>query len=194
MKAEVDISHIRLETQRLILRPWEEKDLEDLFSYASVDGVGQMAGWPPHKTIEESRQILDMFIADKKTFALELKENGRVIGSLGIEEPHHNFGFPEDWKTRELGYVLAKSYWGRGLMPEAVKAAMDYCFDTLQCDYLTCGHFTTNQQSCRVIEKTGFVFLTEYTHNSKYLGEVIVRMYAAMSPARENNKLEKHDV
>nr|WP_294494796.1 GNAT family N-acetyltransferase [uncultured Anaerosporobacter sp.] len=86
MNAKVDLSETILVTPRLYLRPWRVTDLEDFYEYASVDGVGQMAGWIPHEDKEESRQILNLFIEEKKTFALELKENGRVIGSLGIEE------------------------------------------------------------------------------------------------------------
>ena len=66
-------------------REWSEMDLEDFFEYAKVDGVGQMAGWNPHTSIQESKTILEMFINEKMTFALELKENHKVIGSLGLE-------------------------------------------------------------------------------------------------------------
>lgn len=85
MNAPIDVTDIRIETQRLILRPWRQSDLEDFFEYASVDGVGQMAGWQPHESLEKSQQILNHFISEKKTFALELKENSKVIGSLGLE-------------------------------------------------------------------------------------------------------------
>ena len=85
MNAPVDVTDIRIETERLILRAWRETDLADLYEYASVEGVGEMAGWNHHQSVEESRRILDSFISGKKTFALELKENGKVIGSLGLE-------------------------------------------------------------------------------------------------------------
>ena len=74
MNAPIDISTVVLQTERLTLRPWRETDLEDFYAYASVDGVGQMAGWTPHQSREESREILGHFIAGKHTFALELKE------------------------------------------------------------------------------------------------------------------------
>ena len=83
MNAKIDISDIVIKTQRLTLRPFKEDDLEDFFEYAKVDGVGEMAGWNHHKTIEESKVILDIFLAEKKTFAIE--HNGKVIGSVGIE-------------------------------------------------------------------------------------------------------------
>ncbi len=166
MLAPVDITGVRLETERLILRPWTWDDLEDFYEYASIEGLGQMAGWTPHKSIEESRMILNSFISHKKTFAIELKENGKVIGSLGIEEPDPD---PEKEKLgRELGYVLHKEYWGRELMPEAVKAVISWCFDTLHYDFLTCSHFDWNVQSKRVIEKTGFRYFSTTKHETRY--------------------------
>ena len=83
MNAAIDISKVILTTERLILRPWQLTDADDLYEYASVDGVGQMAGWKPHENKEESLEIVRHFIDGKKTFALEYE--GKVIGSLGIE-------------------------------------------------------------------------------------------------------------
>lgn len=160
MNAPVDVTNTRIETDRLILRPWRESDLEDFYEYASVDGVGQMAGWAPHKSMEESKAILGMFIRGGKTLALELKENGKIIGSVGLEELAPDPVEGESY-GREIGYVLSKDYWGRGLMPEAVRAVIDYCFDVLRFHYLTCSHFLRNDRSRRVIEKTGFRFFSE---------------------------------
>ena len=159
MNAEIDISNVVLKTPRLTLRPWRESDLDDFFEYASVDGVGQMAGWSPHKSKDESRQILEKFIAGKKTFALE--KDGKVIGSLGIEKYREAIcpGF-EEKKCRELGYVLARPYWGQGLMPEAVNEVIRYLFEDVGLDVIFCGHFLKNTQSARVQEKCGFRHFT----------------------------------
>ena len=159
MLAPVDVTNIRIETDRLILRAWRESDLSDFYAYASHPDVGIHAGWNPHKTMEESKTILDMFIDAKKVFALELKETGKVIGSLGLEEP--NPDPVSDGYGREIGYVLGKPYWGRELMVEAVRAVIDYCFEVLHFDFLTCGHFVQNHRSCRVIEKIGFTYFGE---------------------------------
>lgn len=147
-----------IETERLILRAFRESDLTDFYEYASVNGVGEMAGWKHHKSIEESTEILDMFINEDKTFAICLKESGKVIGSLGIEK----YGLEEKltefdtYRGREIGYVLSKDYWGRGLMPEAVKAVIDYLFEDLDFDFLLCGYYNFNAQSKKVQEKCGF--------------------------------------
>ena len=162
INAEVDLTNIVLETERLIIRAWKETDLEDFYEYAKVDGVGQMAGWNPHQSVQESKTILKMFIKGKNKFALELKENHKVIGSLGLEKMSLSLGGEYDnLAGREIGYVLNKAYWGRGLMPEAVKAVIAYCFQNEKYDYLICSHSVTNNQSKRVIEKCGFRFVKE---------------------------------
>ena len=155
MNPEIDISNVTLKTERLLIRPWRQSDLDDFYSYASVDGVGQMAGWKPHKSKEESKIILDMFISHKKTFALEYQ--GKVIGSVGIEK-YNETHFPEfeNKKCREIGYVLSKEYWGQGLMPEALKEVIRFLFENANLDVIFCGHFLWNEQSHRVQEKSGF--------------------------------------
>ena len=159
MNAPVDVTNIRIETERLILRAWKESDLQDFYEYASVEGVGEKAGWNHHQSLEESRTILGFFIKNKKTLALELKENGKVIGSIGLEPRAEDAGLSSELQGREIGYVLSKDYWGKGLMPEAVNAVINYCFSVLSYDYLTCGHFDHNDRSRRVVEKCGFAFL-----------------------------------
>lgn len=158
MNASFKIGELVIETERLILRPFGRSDLKDFYEYASVPGVGEMAGWKHHETVEESREILDTFIEEDKTFAIVLKSSGKVIGSLGVEK----YGL-EDKLTefnglygREIGYVLAKDYWGKGLMPEAVMAVIDHLFNRLDFDFLICGYYAFNSQSKRVQEKCGF--------------------------------------
>lgn len=181
MNAPIDVTNIYIETPRLILRPWRESDLEDFYEYAKVDGVGEKAGWNHHQSIAESERILASFIEHKKTLALELKENGKVIGSLGMEEMDPD-PVGEGKFGREIGYVLSKDYWGRGLMTEAVNAVIRYCFDTLNLDYLTCGHFVQNDRSRRVIEKTGFTFFGESKYETRYDTVEVSRNYIIYNP------------
>jgi len=177
MIAPVDVTNIRIETDRMILRAWRQTDLEDFYEYASVDGVGQRCGWLPHKSIDESKMILDLFITEKNTFALELKENRKVIGSIGLEARDADLGIDENLMGREIGYVLNKDYWGRGLMPEAVKAVIAYCFRELDFDWLTCGHFVWNDQSRRVVEKSGFRYIKDVIHQTRFGTEELTKLY-----------------
>lgn len=177
-----DVTKIHIESQRLILRPFAAQDLADLNEYASVPGVGEMAGWAAHRSMDESQKVLDMFIREKKMLALELKENGKVIGSLGLERCAHRPTWKFWKKGWEVGYSLSKDYWGRGLMPEAVKALMEYCFDSLGCDYLTCSHFAYNTQSRRVAEKCGFRFWKESTFDTRFGTREQTRCYVCYNP------------
>ena len=168
MDITVDISKVVLETDRLLLRGWREKDVDDFFEYASVDGVGEMAGWKHHETLETTRQILHGFIREKNVFAVVNKDNDKVIGSLGLHESWANGDDrAKNLKVKEIGYVLSKAYWGNGLMPEAVKAVMAFCFERCGLEALTCSHFETNSQSKRVIEKCGF----SYVGNSEFFAK-----------------------
>ena len=182
MVAPIDVTNVRIETPRLILRPWRMEDLPDLNEYASVPGVGEMAGWSAHKSMEESEAILKLFIEEKKTLALELKESGKVIGSVGLEKAIYE-DFRRIFKRgREVGYVLSKAYWGRGLMPEAVKAVMAYCFDTLGYDFLTCSHFLSNTQSRRVIEKCGFRYVRDHFVDTRFGTREHTKTYVCYNP------------
>ena len=158
MKTEFDVTGVILETERLILREWKLSDLDDFFEYASVPGVGEMAGWPHHQDKEESLTILKKFIAEKHTFALEYKENHKCIGSLGVMEIGRIEDLTEfdNYNGREIGYALSKEYWGHGLMTEAVKRVIEYCFNDLDWDFLLCGHRDANDRSRRVQEKCDF--------------------------------------
>lgn len=170
MDVSVDISNTVLKTGRLILRAWKLSDLDDLYEYAKVKSVGEAAGWKHHESLDVSRSILDSFIYEKNVFALVFKKSGKVIGSLGLHASWAN----EDpdfasLKIKEIGYVLSKDYWSRGLMTEAVNAVIDHCFNTIGLDALSVGHFKENGRSRRVIEKCGFRFVKEDTFYAKQL-------------------------
>lgn len=185
MLAPIDVTDVRIETERLILRPWRQSDLEDLYTYASEDGVGELAGWVHHRDREETQAVLDSFIGQKKAFALELKETGHVVGSLGIEEYDAQVFDEPRLYGRELGYVLSREYWGRGLMTEAVGAVINYCFQELHYDFLTCGHFIRNDRSRRVIEKCGFRYVKDSFYETRYGTTEPERFYVRYNPKLE---------
>ena len=181
MNKHIDITNVVLTTDRLILRPWRETDLEDFYEYARVDGVGQMAGWNPHGSIAESRDILSRFIAGKKVFALE--HQGKAIGSLGVEEyKEKNYPELDALQGREIGYVLSKEYWGQGLMPEAVKAVITWLFEEEKLDFIMVGHFDWNSQSRRVIEKCGFRYIKNVSFETRYNTVETCRDYILYHP------------
>lgn len=167
MNVPIDITGVVLKTERLTLRPWRETDLEDFYEYARVDGVGQMAGWLPHKDMEESRQILASFIQAKHDFALEYE--GKAIGSFGVNGyREENYPELENLRGCEIGYVLSKPYWGQGLMPEAVRAVIDWLFREMELDFIIVGHFDWNSRSRRVIEKCGFIYNKTLPYKTRF--------------------------
>ena len=128
--------------------------MNDFYEYAKNPDVGPNAGWKPHENKEESLKILQLFIKSEEVWAVVYKENGKVIGSLGL----HNDEKRSNKNVKMVGYVLSKDYWGKGLMPEAVKCAIKYGFEKLNLDLLSIYHYPFNNRSRRVIEKCGFKY------------------------------------
>ena len=71
-----------LETERLVLRRWEDSDAGDLFEYAKDPDVGPIAGWPPHQSIEESREVIKNVFTGREAYAVCLKTDGKAIGAI----------------------------------------------------------------------------------------------------------------
>ena len=142
-----------LETERLILRPWREDDAEDLFEYASDPDVGLPAGWLPHTSVENSREIICHILSAPETYAVCLKTNGTAIGSIGF----HRNDLAEQDDEFELGYWIAKPFWGLGLIPEASREMLRYAFEDLKMNRIWCGYYDGNERSRRVQEKLGFL-------------------------------------
>ena len=145
-----------LETKRLLLRPWQECDAEDLYRHASDPQVGPAAGWPPHTSVENSREIIRNILSAEGTFAVVTKETGEAIGSVGVMKAGMGTAqVAED--EREIGYWIGRKYWGQGLIPEAVRELQRYCFEALGCKGLWCAYYEGNDKSRRVQEKCGFI-------------------------------------
>ncbi len=141
-----------LETERLILRPWRPEDIDDFFEYARDPEVGPNAGWPPHKDKGMSLNILQSFMEKQEVWAIEFKHNNKAVGSVGAHADEKRRGV----NGRMIGYVLARKYWGMGLMTEAVNEMIRYLFEEEKYDIVSCYHYPFNTRSKRVIEKCGF--------------------------------------
>jgi len=145
-----------METARLILRPWRESDAQMLFKWASDPEVGPRAGWPPHKSVDESLKIIREVFSGEGMWAVELKENSEVIGCVGyLPAEYSNLDIEED--QCEVGYWIARPYWGKGICTEALRAVVDYCFNVIGFTVLWGDYFPENPASGKVMEKCGFV-------------------------------------
>ena len=122
-----------LQTERLILRAWQESDAEALYKYAQNPNIGPIAGWQPHTSVEDSREIIKTVLSAPETYAVVLKETGEAVGSVGImteKSEIHSTQMADN--ECEIGYWIGEPYWGQGLIPEAVNELLRYAFEDLQ--------------------------------------------------------------
>lgn len=146
-----------LETERLLLRRMRLDDAEDVFAYASDPEVTRYVMFENHRSIEDSRTFL-LFATegyergDFCGWGLVLKASGAFVGTCGMEA-----GAAEHARA-ELGYVLSREHWGRGLMPEAVRSMIRYGFGRLGLNRVEARCIAENTASARVMEKVGMTY------------------------------------
>ena len=143
------------ETERLILRPWEEGDAEECYKYAKDPRVGPAAGWAVHTDVENTRQIIRDILMVPETYAIVLKETGLPVGSVGL---HFHSDLAQKDDECELGYWIGVPYWGQGLVPEASREMLRHAFEDLGMARVWCGYYEGNEKSRRVQEKLGFKY------------------------------------
>ncbi len=144
-----------MQSKRLTLRPWMDSDAGMLYKYASDPEVGPRAGWPPHKSAEESLEIIRTLFSGEGMWAVELNETGEVIGCVGyLPATASNLEIEEN--HAEVGYWIARPYWGMGICTEAMQKVVDYCFNKKGFTVLWGDYFPDNPASGRVMEKIGF--------------------------------------
>ena len=143
-------------TDRIILRHWTESDAEALYKYASDPEVGPRAGWPPHKSLEESLEIIRTVFDNDTTWAIVLKDTGEAIGAIGYG-PSCDCNLPAREGEPTVGYWVARPYWGRGICTEALGLMIRNILSDTDIASLISGHFIDNPASGRVMEKCGFI-------------------------------------
>ena len=163
---------MELQTQRLLLRPWQEDDADELYKYAKDLQVGPAAGWPVHTSVENSREIIRTVLSAVETYAVVLKQTGKPVGSIGLMIGRQsNIGLPDN--ECEVGYWIGVPYWGQGLIPEAVRELQHRAFEVLGMQKMWAGYFDGNEKSKRVQEKCGFKYMfTKCNVSSQLVGEL----------------------
>lgn len=145
---------------RLKIRKWKLKDYKDLYEYASLPNIGPRAGWNPHKNTSESKKIIQNFIEENEVYAVEIKKDCKVIGSIGFHNRIIDKKY-EHFKQREIAIVLNPKYWGNGYAEEAIDLLIEYGFNILKLDFIWMCHHSDNNNSRRMIEKCKFKYLFE---------------------------------
>ncbi len=144
-----------IETRRLLLRPFQITDAEDMFSnWASDTEVTRFLTWPPHAGVEVTKALLQDWTmrydaGNYFNWAIEWKESGQVIGNISVVR------LDEIRETAEMGYCLSRRFWGREIMPEALRSVMAYLFDAVGLRRIAACHDANNPKSGRVMQKAG---------------------------------------
>lgn len=152
-----------LKTERLLLRPIILDDAPAIFEYAKNPNVSQHTLWEPHKAIKDTQDfILDYAFSSYRRkvpepFGIALSAApDKIVGTIGC------FWISKSAKSMELAYAIGEEHWGRGLVAEAAKAVVDYCFREFDLTRIQARCKTENKASARVMEKIGMKF--EGTH------------------------------
>ena len=158
--SKIDLRHVQISTGNILLRPWILKnDLDDYFAMASNPQVANAAGFKAHDCLEQAKSYLRKTQTQKENLAIYHKSDNRVVGYIGA----CNFKIVKNsnnhWvNSFEIYYALHPSYWGQGIAVMAAKSFINFAFDNLDINIITCSHFAKNAQSKRVIEKCGFSY------------------------------------
>lgn len=149
-----------IETERLLLRNYRESDIDDYYDYISSKDVGPRICFEPYTSKESALERLKLETQKPLQFAITLKGEDRVIGSIELNTPAEGRFSTIDKRlvkgAKNVGFLLSPKYWGRGIMPEAAKAVIKFAFETLNLKTLVASHVRANTQSGRVQDKVGF--------------------------------------
>ena len=163
------VAYTQLGTDRILLRPWREEDAEALFKYASDAEVGPRAGWAPHRSVEESLEIIRTVFHNDTTWAIVWKETQEPIGAIGYG-PSCECDLPARPDEPTVGYWVGKPYWNRGICSEALRLLLEHVCSTTAIPSLISGHYVDNPASGRVMEKCGFKATGETCYSPKLVG------------------------
>ena len=148
----------KLETERLILRPFVLEDAEAMYrNWASDPEVTKFLSWPTYKSVEDANYILNIWVPqyEDMTFyqwAIELKELGEPIGSISVVN-HDDLV-----EMAEIGFCVGKNWWGQGIMTEAAKSVINFLFGDVGVQRIEAGHDPNNPASGAVQRKCGLKY------------------------------------
>lgn len=184
---------MELQTKRLILRAWQESDAKALYEYAKNPNIGPIAGWQPHTSVENSREIIKTVLSAPETYAVVLKETGKAIGSVGIMTSRSEIHTAKMADNEcEIGFWIGEPHWGQGLIPEAVNELLRYAFENLRQIAVWCGYFDGNEKSRRAQEKCGFTYShTEYNKHVPLMNEFRTEHFTKLTLENWKNKKDK---
>jgi ribosomal-protein-alanine N-acetyltransferase len=173
-----------IKTQRLLLRKIQYSDLHEVFFLRSDKTVLKYIDKPPAQSLEEAREFIEhIHVLEKNNsginWAITLSGDDTLIGNICIWNinPEHHRG--------EVGYALHPSHWGKGIMQEAMRAVLDYGFNTLRLHSMEANVNPANDASIKLLERNNFVREAYYKENYFFNGRFLdTAIYSLLAPAR----------
>lgn len=149
-----DLGTERIETERLILRKFNERDAQGLFSWASNPNVTRFVSWKPYRSLQEAEESLEKWIKEYEKgsyhWCVQLKNTDVIIGRISVVV---------HWRNHycEVGYCYGEQYWNAGYGTEALKSVLKFLL--LQCDFHTIEAKTSSENvaSERIMRKAGMM-------------------------------------
>lgn len=146
--------NVLLEGPRVLLRPLAVADAEDMYAFASDPFVTRYLPWEPAPSADAVRPFLQDQVGRRKRgeslgFAIVDRATGAMVGSTDLMDLKAVRG------QAELGYLIARPYWGQGWMTEAAALTADYGFREMNLGRLVAWADEENAASRRVMEKLG---------------------------------------
>lgn len=146
---------VKIETQRLVLRPFEEADAEVMYrNWAGNDNVTRYLTWPTHDSVEVTKAVIASWIEQYANlqcyeWCIEYKVNHQAIGSISV------VALDEAVEAAEIGYCIGEDFWSKGITAEALKAVMKFLFEDVGFNRIAAKHDPRNPNSGKVMEKCG---------------------------------------
>lgn len=147
-----------IETKRLILRKYNINDADDMFNnWTSDEEVSKFLAWRPHKSVEETKSILESWISeyenmDKYHWGIEMRSSNQVIGDIAV------FNLKEKHSSCEIGYCLSRQFWNMGIMTEAMAGVIDFLFKEVRLNRIVAMHNVDNIKSGKVMIKSNMKY------------------------------------
>ena len=147
-----------METPRLLLRRAEISDAEPMYrNWASSPEVTKFLTWPPHASLDVTKQVLSSWIDDCKAqenynWMIVLKSLGEPIGNITARQVDDKIG------STEIGYCIGEHWWHQGIMSEALEAVLDFLFEKVGFNRIESRHDPHNPHSGDVMRKCGMTY------------------------------------
>lgn len=169
-----------IETDRLLLRRLRMADAPDMYAYSRDPEVARYVLWDAHQSPSETKAYIRYMMrkyraGDPASWGIELKETGRIIGTIGY------MWYEETHRSTEVGYSLSRDYWNRGIMTEALRAVLRYSFSDLHMHRVEAQHEEENPASGVVMQKAGMRYEGTLRGRLRNKGKYVnVRLYAIL--------------